>query len=171
MSKGNAVCITGHRPPGLPGGYNGSKELNDFIRAVVSQFYAQGYKTFISGGALGADQIFAEAVIDIKSLHDDIELIIARPFPSQASQWPRSSQVKFDGICDKADIVIDVSPDPYHPMKMQTRNEWMVDHSSCIIALWNGKESGGTWNCLSYVRKTIKPIYHINPHTLAVNII
>ena len=168
MPKGPAVCVTGHRPPELPGGYQGSEKINEFMRAVVVEFYNQGYRTFISGGALGADQIFADAVIVVKAAHPDIELIIARPFPSQSCKWPESSQKKFDKICSMADTVIDVSPDPYHPAKMQARNEWMVDHSQCIIALWNGKEHGGTWNCLQYAQKTINPIYHIHPNTLEV---
>ena len=164
-----AVCITGHRPPGLPGGYDGSDDLSTFICSVVEQFYTQGYRKFVSGGALGADQIFARAVLMNK--HPDIELIIARPFPSQASKWPDKSQQEFERICTAADEIVDVSPDPYSPAKMQIRNKWMVDHSGCVIALWNGKESGGTWNCLSYAREQGKTIYHINPFTLAVNII
>ena len=34
----------------------------------------------------------------------------------------------------------------------QKRNEWMVDHSSRVIAFFNG-EPGGTANTIDYARK------------------
>jgi len=165
MTKRPAVCATGHRPPGLPGGYSGSPVLDEAIRNIVAQMATNGYTTFISGGAIGVDQIFAKAVLFHKEAFD-LELIVARPFPSQASKWPRKSQEELSYICQYADLVVDVNKDPYSPWKMQQRNKWMVDHSNLVFAVWNGKESGGTWHCIQYAKTLNIPIYHLNPFTM-----
>jgi len=125
-----------------------------------------GYMSFISGGALGIDTYFADSVLIQRAFVPWIDLVIAKPFPSQSSKWPAKSQKKFNEICDAADLVVNVSQDPYSPAKMQTRNKWMVDHSGLVLAVWNGKEHGGTWNCIQYARSQGKRIYHLNPNTL-----
>ncbi|WP_188052008.1 hypothetical protein [Azospirillum sp. Sh1] len=40
---------------------------------------------------------------------------------------------------------------------MNTRNEWMVDHSDRLLALWDGSQ-GGTANCVRYARGLGRPI-------------
>ena len=47
-------------------------------------------------------------------------------------------------------------------MKMQTRNEWMVNHCDKLIAVWNGSD-GGTGNCVNYAKSINKEIIYINP--------
>ena len=168
MPMGPAVCVTGHRPKGLPGGYQGDPVFTQFMDDIVLNYYYSGYKTFISGGAIGTDQIFAEAVIKLKNRGIDVELIIAQPFPSQASKWPDQSQQRFAAICQRADLVFSVCNDPYSPSKMQIRNEWMVDNAITVLAFWNGKKSGGTWNCVNYAlhgRAIKKVVQVVHPFT------
>lgn len=169
---GKSACFTGHRPNKL-GGYSGekAKTIQDAIfgclTKVVSRAIDVGFDTFISGGALGIDQIGAEAVLYKKRNPNlsHVKLIVARPFPSQACKWPKFSQEYFNSLCDQADSVIDVSPDPYSPEKMQIRNAWMVDNSDAVIAVWN-KSGGGTGNCVDYATSKFKPILVIDPYTL-----
>lgn len=40
----------------------------------------------------------------------------------------------------------------YSETAYQERNQWMVDHSSKVIAVYDGK-AGGTRNTISYARK------------------
>ena len=40
----------------------------------------------------------------------------------------------------------------YSPRAYQQRNEWMVDHSSRVIAVYDGM-AGGTRNTIQYARK------------------
>ena len=40
----------------------------------------------------------------------------------------------------------------YSKACFQIRNEWMVNHSSCVIAVYNG-ETGGTRNTIAYANK------------------
>ena len=37
----------------------------------------------------------------------------------------------------------------------------MVDKSDLVIAVWNGKESGGTWNTIQYAKSKGKKIHFI----------
>jgi len=166
-----AVCFTGHRPDKL-GGYYGERaekiqnDVFDTLVDVITRAYNNGFHIFISGGALGVDQLAAEAVIHLRDEQKmPIRLVIAKPFPSQSCKWPKSAQNKFDILCEKADHVFNVSEDPYTPEKMTLRNEWMVNRSGCVVAVWNGCK-GGTGNCVDYARKMYKPIHIINPYTL-----
>ena len=172
--EGKALCFTGHRPDKL-GGYAGPNAEHFRIRLlkhltkVIERAAAVGYKVFISGGALGVDQIAADAVINCRvnnPAFKHIKLVIARPFPSQDSKWPLYAREKFQAMLHIADQVVDVSPDPYAPWKMQLRNEWMVNRSEAVIAVWNGEEKGGTWNCIQYAIKRQRDILFIHPATL-----
>lgn len=51
-------------------------------------------------------------------------------------------------IIKKADYVKYVSPE-YSPACFQIRNEYMVNHSNLLIAVYNG-EASGTRNTLKY---------------------
>lgn len=168
MSK--IISFTGHRPNSL-GGYNVNDPLNLKIiaalqEAIVKQIQ-KGNKRFISGGALGVDQWAAVAVLHAKTrLHQkDVHLTIARPFPEQDAVWPNRSKDEFRRICKMADVVTDVSPGPYAAWKMQKRNEWMVDNSDIVIAVFNGS-AGGTANCVNYAKQKGKEIILINPKEL-----
>ena len=169
MNINTTVCATGHRPKDLPGGYDGNKDLEHLIDDIVSTFVDVGYMSFISGGAIGVDQYFANSVLIQRAFNPWIDLVIARPFPSQASNWPTATQQRFAKLCDAADEVIDVSPDPYTPAKMQIRNQWMLDHSGLVFAVWTGKRNGGTWNCIQSALKLGRRIYWLNPATMEIN--
>ena len=169
MSK--TACVTGHRPDRL-GGYNGwrAEKLQNGIRdkliQVIYQATTTGFDTFISGGALGVDQLFAEAVLYIKeNVNSDVKLIMAIPFPSQHKAWPLHAQRRYEKLLADADEVVYCNEDPYSAWKMHKRNEWMVDHSVTVIGVWNGGK-GGTYNCIEYARKMNKPTLLINPYTL-----
>ena len=161
-------CFTGHRPDKL-GGFNENNTMAAGIKKVLAQeierMATDGFTEFISGGALGVDTWAAEAVIEVRKVHPLIKLTIARPFPSQDSKWLEESKYRFKAFCGAADKVVDVSPDPYSAWKMQVRNEWMVDQSDLILAIWDGS-SGGTGNCVEYAKANGKRLLVIHPSTL-----
>jgi len=114
----------------------------------------------ISGMALGVDQWYAEACIDL-----DIPFTAAIPFENMEIKWPRLSQEKYKYILSKAWNIIYVSGPGYEPWKMQIRNKWMVDNCTEILAIWNGT-LGGTNNCIQYAKSVNKPIKIIDPRTI-----
>ena len=92
----------------------------------------------------------------------DIKLIVAQPFPSQSVKWPQDARRRYDKILQKAGRIVAVSDDPYAAWKMQKRNEWMVDNSDAIIAVWDGTP-GWISNTVDYARGKGKPVLKIGP--------
>ena len=64
---------------------------------------------------------------------------------------------------------VKVVADHYEADVMQKRNEYMVDHSDIVLAVWNGKKSG-TENCIKYAEKMGKKsgIYRAMSHVLKI---
>lgn len=156
------ACFTGHRPHKLSGfgETDLTKKVRNRLSDIISALLAAGVTHFISGGALGVDQWAAEEV-----LRQGGRLLIARPFPSQDRKWPDEARRYYADLLNRAHAVVDVSPDPYSAEKMQIRNQWMVDHSSTVVAVWDGSPSG-TGNCVQYAKQTGKRIIVINPKKL-----
>lgn len=167
------ACFTGHRQ--VNGAYynhdNATKEwvaLRNHLQTTVQSFMVDGgVDHFISGMAIGVDSVAVESVALVRAFGHPASLTAAMPFPSQASAWPSAAQARWlelRGLCNENVVV---SVDPYTPQKMQIRNVWMVDHSDYVIAVWDGVQRGGTWNCIQYALSADKRVLHIHPITLA----
>ena len=155
------LMITGHRPAKL-GGYG-----NNPIRQTVCewmQFTLFKCKNkwpdveIISGMALGVDQWWAEQAYRL-----NIPVNAYLPFANQDIRWPEASRKHWKSLLSKAKTITIVSEGNYSPAKMQIRNEAMVDNADYCLAVWNGEPSGGTWNCIRYIRDKEKPLYILNP--------
>ncbi len=48
--------------------------------------------------------------------------------------------------------------DHYFNACMLIRNEYMVNKSDSVIAVWDGVEEGGTWYTVKYARKNGKTV-------------
>ena len=170
FEKRRAAAVTGHRPNKI-GGYNPHAPLRLAIREelkkTVRQLIGEGYNTFISGMALGVDQDFAKVVLDLKNEFPHIRMVAAVPFAGQDGNWPEDSRLAYRDLLARCDEIVYVCEPGYSAWKMQRRNEWMVDHASVLIAVWNGTP-GGTANCVRYAQT--KPgirIIRIDPRRLA----
>lgn len=154
------VGVTGHRPDKL-GGYGATNPLrNRIVDAIKGALVDLGATKGITGMAIGADQYFASACLDL-----GMPFIAAVPFAGQESRWPPASQQAYRELLAAADEVVYVSSPGYARWKMQARNEWVVDHCTHLVAVWNGS-SGGTANTIMYANKVTRPIHIINPREL-----
>ena len=153
----DTLCVTGHRPNKLFG-YNLSHpkwvKLKEIFKELLIQHEC---KEAISGMALGVDTIFALAVLELKESGNDIKLHVVIPCLNQSCKWRENDQKLHQSIVDKADKVTYVSSQPYSRECMQKRNEFMVDNSDGVIAVWDGSP-GGTANCVLYAKKVKKPV-------------
>lgn len=160
--KETRICVTGHRP-GKMYGYDLSDTrwvaLKERFREILLK---ENCGEAISGMALGVDTVFALAVLELKEEGYPIRLHCAIPCRNQSKRWFRASVDLYNQILAKADIVRLVSDEEYKPYLMQKRNEYMVDLSDKVIAVWNGS-AGGTGNCVAYARKKGKEILRILP--------
>ena len=91
------LAFTGHRPESLPFGENELSASAIRVKAMLAdeimRCAAQGYDTFLAGGARGGDILFAEQVLFVKGLeypdirleYPDIRLITVVPHEGQAN--------------------------------------------------------------------------------------
>ncbi len=161
------ACFTGHRPFGLPWGYDETKEsclkfkkdLFDILRNAI----IYGIETFLTGMAEGFDMIAAETIIELKKEFPTIRLIAIIPCKEQEKNWKKSQQERYWKIieqCDQKTILAE------HPTQgcFNERNLYMVQHSNICIACWNGKPSG-TYNTIKLAKKYGLKLRIINPKT------
>lgn len=175
VDDADTVCVTGHRPDKL-GGYDRDSKLNkriiNTLDYAVEDLVICGIDTFITGMALGVDQWFAEAVNAMReglamngSHAKNVRLVAAVPFEGQASKWPSPSRKRWRRIIERCNEVEQVCDGGYSPSKYQRRNEWMVDRSDVVLAVWNGGR-GGTFNCVEYAIGEDVPVLRIDPRRL-----
>lgn len=169
MSRDITGFFTGHRPAGF-GGYDESLPVIVWAKAelekAIRRGVERGYLHWISGLALGWDTWAAEAVIAVRKENPDVRLIAASPFPSQATRWPKESRIRHEAIRKAADLVVEVSQDPYAAWKMLARDKWMVDRASVGVAGYDGSEKGGTAHTVGYCGKAGIPWLRIDPKTM-----
>lgn len=163
-----SMCVTGHRPNKLIGGYDLDNPSNQKIKEemikILTVLLEQKTNKLIcySGMALGVDMLFADAVLTVKDTYDErIELVCAIPFEKQTNNWVNQDDIDFYNLIIKyADKVVNTTGEiEYKPYYLQKRNEYMVDNSDLILAYWNGT-SGGTKNCIDYAKKLNKQILY-----------
>jgi len=146
--KKTRCCFTGHRPQKLHRPIDDIKV--DLENEILSSINA-GYTTFITGMAYGIDIWAGNIVVRLKDRFPDLKLIAAVPFPEFPDGWEKEWKVRYGKLLEKADLV-KVMASEYSDGAYQARNEWMVDHSSKVIAVYDGT-AGGTRNTIYYARK------------------
>lgn len=142
------VCFTGHRPEKLTRfEWLIKKDLEKEIKKAIED----GLTVFISGMARGVDIWAAEIVLKLRDAGKPVRLICASPYEGFENRWEQDWKDRYNGILSKADHVVFVCKH-YSRGCFQIRNEWMVDHSARVIAVFNGEKSG-TKNTIDYAKR------------------
>ena len=144
MARKHCCCFTGHRPEKLS---VPEHELRAALRREIIASIADGYTTFISGMARGVDVYAAEEVLLISERDPRIRLICAYPYPDSCDHFSSVWRKRCNAISRRADLRVDVSEE-YSYVCYQKRNEWMVERSSRLIAVYDGSR-GGTYNTIA----------------------
>ena len=114
----------------------------------LSFAYAQGYRKFFCGGALGFDTLAAFETIRFRSGHPDVVLSLAIPCADQADKWKAEDKSVYQRLLAAADEKKILAP-AYYQGAMLTRNRYMVDRSSlCVCYLTRPR--GGTASTVRY---------------------
>lgn len=111
---------------------------------------------FICGMANGTDLWAGSEALSL-----GFEIWVAKPW---AGHIPRvGDKALYEEILAAATKIVNVVDAEEFPGSWcyQKRNEWMVDHSTHILAYWDGVERGGTWNCIKYARGK-RPIRNVH---------
>ena len=141
-------CFTGHRPDKME---LGEKEIKPLLEKAIDEAIANGYVTFITGMAMGTDIWAAEIVLERNKRNKDLHLICALPHPNFESRRSMTEKMRFNKIMKNADLVKEIN-DHYFTGCYQMRNEWMVERSNLVIAVFNGQKSG-TKNTVDYAKR------------------
>ena len=168
------VCFTGHRPQKLYCGFNEEhpaciKIKSQLRRLIVGVIEKKNVTKFISGMAIGVDMWAAEIVIDLKDDYPNITLEAAIPCRNQTASWNIKSKERYEWLLSHCDTVT-VLQEQYTVDCMQRRNEYMVDKSDYVIAVWNGKPSG-TGKTIKYAADCGKPVYYVDVNDLKMKAI
>ncbi|MBR5543219.1 MAG: DUF1273 family protein [Oscillospiraceae bacterium] len=142
-------CFAGHRPEKMR--YS-EKEIKPLLEKAIDEAIEKGYVTFITGMARGADIWAAEIVLKKKKTNKNLHLVCALPHPNFESRRSLAEKIRFYKILKSADIVKQISAH-YYRASYQVRNEWMIDRSNLVIAVFNGQRSG-TKNSVEYALRS-----------------
>lgn len=145
--------FTGHRPEKLN---TSEKEVKAALRKQIDQAVHDGFTVFITGMARGVDLWAAEIVLDLRKRNKEIRLICAIPHDGFEARWSPSWQELYRYVLAEADLTRVISKG-YHTGVYQLRNEWMVNHSTRVIAVFNGQPSG-TKNTIDYAYRQGVPV-------------
>ena len=149
-------AFAGHRPEKLN---IDKKTVCQLLEKEIIKAYNDGFNVFVSGGARGVDMWAAEIVLSLKESCEDMKLICAIPFPNYDSRWYYEDRAELQAILNAADLVVTVCKG-YYDGCYQVRNEWVISHSSRLIAVWDGKPSG-TGNAVRYAQEQGKEIINL----------
>jgi uncharacterized phage-like protein YoqJ len=168
------VGFTGHRNCRKP------EWLHTTLHEAVGRAAEKGARWFVSGGAPGMDCRFLEAAMlerwhhagrpggfdemyYVKGLPDGVVVMAALPFPGFWEHYREQEGSYFDTLYQQLDVVGHVSQGGYDVKKIHARNRWIVDESDVVIAVYDGRQRGGTYSTLRYAKQKRKPILWINP--------
>lgn len=150
------VCFTGHRPEKLT---RSDRAIRRDLEKEIRQAVADGLNVFITGMARGVDVWAAQIVLMLRDEGCDVKLMCACPYDGFECGWSQEWQLQYKEIVSAADFVKYVC-EGYSRSCFQVRNEWMVNHSARVIAVFNGEKSG-TKNTIDYAAKVNVPVVRI----------
>ena len=105
--------------------------LCELLRRGIEYAYAEGCRTFYSGGALGCDTVAAREVIRFRIDHPDVRLVLLLPCVDQDAMWSDEQRDRYSYVLRSADEVRYVS-DTYTDSCMRERNLMLAQYcDSC----------------------------------------
>lgn len=173
FSRDKSVSFTGHRSDKL-GGYNMKNpkmlQMKEVLLVEIERLIKEeGIDTFYTGAALGLDQAAFWCIHIIKKKYPHVRNIVAMPYRSYGDNWTEDQIIWRDKMLGRADSVIIVDElkayqkdkrtqvNEHSNYKLIIRNGFLVDHCRILIAVWNGVQVRGTWNCI----KTALPLPNV----------
>ena len=166
-----SVAITGYRPMKLPFGFDlnhpDAIRLRAMLKAEYERLIDNGFKHFLTGGALGCDMMAAEVILELKEEYRKKKIRIGHwlclPCYDHDAKWNDADRERLAQIKQKSTTIY-TSETPYYNGCMQVRNKYMVDTSRVLLGVYDGQK-GGTHNTIEYAKKKNRKIILINPKT------
>ena len=142
-----SCCFTGHRT--IP--EDETERVRARLQATIDTLHRKmGVTTFYAGGCTGFDTLAAQAVLEYRSAHPDVQLIVVVPYRDQPRGWSQEDKAEYDRILAAASDAVCLA-DHYYNGCMPRRNRYMVDRSA-ICVCYQTKPKGGTASTVKYAR-------------------
>lgn len=153
------VAITGHRPEDLD-------NIDQVIEKFESVLLSLNPSLVYVGMAAGIDLIAGEIC-----LRNNIPFVACKPW---AGHKPRIADKAVYHAVEKGAVeVVNVDVSNNYPgvWVYHNRNKYMVDNAEIVLAVWSGKQTGGTAACVKYANSQKKPLLQLNPGNLETNLL
>ena len=147
-------CVTGHRD--IPD--DQEEKIKAALEREIEKAAADGYTGFMTGFEVGVDQTFAELVVGLQKKNPDLKLIAVLPSQKQAEDLQAGEQTKaLMAACAEVKVI-----DGKEQSAAYTRrNRFMVEHADRVIAVYDGRETGGTVKMIRLVHQMRKELREI----------
>lgn len=166
------MAFTGNRDLKHPAVKNSLKlraliELS--LKNEVVELYHEGFTTFLSGMAVGFDLLAARVVLDLRAELPDLKLVAVVPFSGQADSFSTEERDLYDRVVAESDECY-ILAEEYSPMVYHQRNDFLVEHSSHVVAYSCGEGRGTLYTIKQALKRgsTVDNLYGslLPPHTL-----
>lgn len=147
------VAFTGHRT------YDGTARA--MLADAVERAYARGFRTFLSGMAVGFDLAAAEAVLAFRAEHPGVRLVAVIPFSGQEGRFGLVDRNRFRNAAAAADEVVVLSEE-FHRGCYAVRNRFLIDHASLVIAWYDGSRGGTQFTLRSAFARSCE-VWNLHP--------
>lgn len=155
-----SACVTGHRY--IRNNPVNRKAVNHLIDLAITK---DGIERFLVGMSRGADFLFAD-VLSERNLNWKAVI----PCNDQDSLWNQSDKRFRSKLISKSSDSIVLSS-KYHHGIMHHRNEYMIDNSEILLAIYDGSKRGGTNNTVNLAIKKHKKVVQFHPQTYQFSVI
>ena len=144
-----SAALTGHRPERL--GYS-DKTYNtiDWIKIIGGLKYSirmNKITDIYCGMADGCDIAYGIAALSLKDENYPVKIHCILPCKNY-----NSSNYWYKQLKESADEWIELSDDFYKGCD-NVHDQYMVDHSDKLFAIWDGNKSGGVWSTIRKAQK------------------
>ncbi len=146
-------CVTGHRE--IP--ENRIDYVKQELQKQVVSAIEEGYTRFLCGFAEGADLLFAAVVAEEQKKRPELRLEAAIPYAGRL----KTKNQRFHELllcCSDVKVICE----KYTPSCFMQRNRYMIDQSERVLAVYDGRDYGGTYHTINYARSLEKDIRVIN---------
>jgi uncharacterized phage-like protein YoqJ len=130
------IGITGHR------NYQDRSNIHRWIVGIKKKYPTA---VIVTGGAVGADLIAAEEAlaVGLKS-----KVVLPMRFEVFTGRWNQVNQSKLENVLSQSEVDILSDGDKYEVELLMERNQAIVDEVSILVAFWDGRQYGGTFDCV-----------------------
>ena len=161
-------AFTGPRPHNLQfllyDDHQAYLSLRARIEKETTLLIEQGGTDFYCGMALGCDLLFAEIVLELKSVYP-VRLHAAIPYRRHTADWDPASQARCADLLGQCDSTVCLC-ETYQRDCFLERNRYMVDRAEILLAVCDPEHiplRSGTGATARYARKQGKSVVFILP--------